>query len=432
MEGAKNKRLIEWIKTALIALLAASALFLGWQTGLFNDFFGAIPVFGNFAKLVKGAAGTGSSNPGGATFMEAARPLTIVITNEQGERYGVRYDTVARNAVYERTISILGETLGSASEPIEISEMEWRAALSESGIYYEYLLPVKLSVLGGWLGARLPETAGDASIRRVCIAFGEERSRVYYQDSDSSRFFAATTALSAGKMQELDIYSPNEARFAFETGISAAENAPYALIMQGNEYSDIHADSAGSAETLLDITRDAMGHSNEIFTLFYPGDGSLGYLGTQFNIRVDAFDRVIYRNTDNSASNGVPQASTESEMIERARIIAADTIGAIESGAEIFYETLEYSAGGSCSVYFGYYIAGGCIYLYDDGYAARITFTGGIVSEMELRFRSYTLSGEYTNLPPERLALAAAGGEFMLCYYDTGTERLHPAWVRNS
>ena len=430
MDGTKRKMVLEWVKTALIVLLAASALLLGRQTELFTDFFSLIPVFGNVAKLVKGTAGTGSSNPGGASFIEAARPLTIVITNEQGERYGARNDILARNAVYERTVSIFGETLGSASEPMEIGEMEWRTALSGAGVYYEYLLPVKLSILGGWLGIRLPETVGDASVRRVCVAFGEDRSRVYYQDSDSDRFFVAITASSAVKMQELDIYSPNGAQFAFETGISASESAPYVLILQGNEYSDIRADSAGNMEMLLGITQDAMGHGNEIFTPYYPGDGALGRLGTQFNIRVDEFDRVVYRNTDSSPADNAPPASTENEMIERARVIVAGTLGAIESGAEVFYETLEYGASGSCSVYFGYYIAGGRIHLYEDGYAARITFSGGIVSEAELKYRSYALTGEYTKLPPERQALVAAGGEFTLCYYDTGAERMQPAWVR--
>ena len=427
--GVKGKRAFEWVKTALIVLLAASALILGWQTELFNDFLSVIPLFGNVAKLVKGASGPGSSNPSGVSFKEAARPLTIVITNEQGERFGVRYDTVLRNAVYERTVSILGETLGSASEPTEISETEWRTALSGSGVYFEYLMPVKLSILGGWFGVRLPDVVGDVSVRRVCVAFGEDRSSMYYQDFYSGQFFVAITASSAGKMQELDLYSPNGALFAFETDINTAETAPYILILQGNDYPDIHADSAGSAETLLEITLDAMGRSNEISTSYNPVDGILGRVGAQFNIRVDAFDRVRYRNTDSSLPNGTSPALREEEMIERARVIVADTMGKIESGAEIFYESIEYGVGGTCSVYFGYYIAGGCIFLYEDGYAAKVTFSEGLVSEIELRFRAYSQSGEYTKLPPERLALAAAGGEFTLCYYDVGGERLQPSWI---
>ena len=117
----KSKRFVEWFKTGLIVLLIASALLLGWQTKVFNEFFSAIPFFSNIAELVRGATSTGSTETGGASFTEATRPLVIVITNERGERYGARYDTGARNSVYDRTSSIMGEALGSASTPSEIN-----------------------------------------------------------------------------------------------------------------------------------------------------------------------------------------------------------------------------------------------------------------------------------------------------------------------
>ena len=432
MEGTKNKKFIEWIKTTLIVLLTASALLLGWQTKVFNDFFSVIPLFGNVAELVRGAAGAGSSEPGGVSFMEATRPLVIVITDEHGERYGAKYDTDERNSVYYRTSSILGDALGSASSPLEISENEWRIALSGLGVYFEYLLPVRLSILDGWLGASLPDAMGDASVRRVFVAFDEEMSRVYYQDFDSGLFFVAETASSAGKAQELEIYSTNGALFAFETGVNAAENAPYVLIMPGSDYSDVLVFSAGSADVLLDLVLDAMGHSNDIYSSYYPNNGMLGRVGTQFNIRVDTFERVFYRQTDNSPSDSEEQLSGDNEMIERARAIVADTIGKIDSDAEIFYESMVYGENGSRSLFFGYYIAGGRIYLYEDGYAARITFTDGIVTEVELNFRCFSQNGEYTSLLPERLALASAGGEFILCYYDTGAELLQQMWVHHN
>ena len=428
----KGKRLIEWLKTGLIVLLTASALFFGWQTKVFNDLFSVIPLFGNVANLVRGASGAGSAEPGRASFLEAARPLVIVITDEQGERYGVKYDTGERNAVYNRTSSILGDALGSASSSIEITESEWRDALSCRGVYFEYLLPLKLSILDGWLGAPLPDAMGDVSVRRVFVAFGEDKSMVYYQDSDSGLFFVAETASSAGKAQELDIYTANNAQFAFETGIGAADDAPYVLIMPVRDYADVLATSAGSADELLDIVIDAMGHSNEIYSEFYPSEGVLGRIGTQFSIRADAIDRVVFRNTDYLPANSQGQSPGDNEIIERARIIVADTIGSIDSGAEVFYESIEYGAEGMRTVFFGYYIAGGRIHLFDEGYAARITFAGGVVTEAELNFRSFSQSGEYTSLLPERQALASAGGEFILCYYDTGAERLQPMWVHYS
>ena len=429
MNSIKGKRVAEWVKTVLIALLTASALLLGWQTRLFNDFFSAIPLFGGVAALGRGSVGTGATESGGAALIEAARPLIIVITNEEGDRYGVKYDTLARDIAYDRTSGILREALGFASEALEISEDEWRAALLRPGVYFEYATPVKLSVLDGWLDARIPGTIGEVSLRRVFVAFGGDKSRIYYQNNDNGLFFASDTASSSGKTQELEMYTANGAQFAFETGIGASENAPYILILPGNDYYDVQAAAAGSVEELLDKVFHAMGHSDETYTDYYESDGALVRVGTQFNISADARGRVKYRRTDIYPLNGAEQTLSEGEAIENARIVVADTIGSLESGAEVFFESLEYGGGNTWSVFFGYYIAGGRIHLYEDGYAARIIFTEGSITEIEVKLRSFTLGGEVTRLPSEKLVLAAAGGEFMLCYSDTGAEKLQPAWV---
>lgn len=424
---SKAKRALEWAKTLIIVLLSTSAILLAWQTGLFNDYLAALPLFGSVADLMRGA--TGVTEPGGAAIKEAARPFSIVITNEEGGRHGVRYDIDARDAIYESTSSILVEALGSASAPAEISEVEWRSALSGAGVFYEYVTPVRLSVLDGWLGARMTDTVEDARLRRVFVAFGEDRSRLYYQEHDSGIFYGADTASAAGKTQGLETYAANGAVFAFETGITGSENAPYMLIMPGIDHPDVRAASVGSSETLLQIAISAFGHENETYTTYYLGADTLVCVGTQFNIRIFTDGRVMYRRTDIPAPDEEPRDPGKSELIEMARIIVADSVGETCGSADVVFESFE-SDGDAAYVTFGYYIAGGRVFLYEDRHAAKITITYGMVTESELFFGNFTFTGEYTRLPPERQALAAAGGEFMLCYSDTGTEILQPFWVK--
>jgi len=431
----KSKRVVEWIKTALIVLLTASAMLLGRRTGLFNDFFRTIPFFGSVAELMRGS--TGTAQRGSATIKEAARPLTVVITSEEGGRCGMKYDTDARNDAYDRTSSIFGEALGSASNPSEVSESEWREALTGPGVFYEYVVPVRLSVLAGWVEARMPETLDDILIRRIFLAFGEDRSRIFYEDIARNLFFGADTASAAGKALELATYSANEAVFAFETGIKAAENAPYMLIVSEREHPAVRVASAGNAEELLEIALAAFDHINEGYTTYYDSRGTLVCVGTQFNIRVDTNGGVRYRRTDGLPPEGVqPERSEQtlgiSEMIEYARTITADTVGGNCGDAEVFFESAEDGADGSCTVSFGYYIAGGRLHLQGDGHAAIITFRSGIVVDIELYFRDYSLTDELSRLLPGRLAFAAAGGEFLLCYPDNGQETLLPVWVRYS
>ena len=425
----KNRKKTELFKSALILLLTVSALLLGWQTKLFNDFFGSIPLFGSVAELVRGTASTVETN--GAPIKEAARPLVIVITDEQGEHFAVKYDTDWRNAVYDRTSSIIGEALGSALMVSEISEAEWREALLGHGVYFEYVFPVRLSVLGGWLGSPMPDLALEAPIRRLCVVFGEERNRLYFQDANSGQFYGAETASAAAKAQELEIYSPNSAIFAFQLGTAGSESAPYMMIFPGRSYHpDVRADSVGSATELLEITRDAMGHANESTMIFPEGEGALRCIGTNFNLRADLFGRVTYRRLDDLTPYAVRLALSEGDLIERARIVVAETIGAFSGGAEVFFESVDFETAGYGSVYFGYYIAGGRVHLQNDMYAAKVTIANGIVTLLELNFLNFAFSGEYSRLLPEVQALAARNGEFILSYSDIGAEILQSSWLK--
>ena len=422
-----TKRTVERLKTIIIFVLLTSMVLLGWRTKLFNDFFSTINIFGTASKTSKGTSKTEISR---TTVREAARPLCVVITGADGGRCGIKYDTDARNAIYDRTCGIFGEALGSASNIAEISETEWREALSGSSIYYGYTIPIKLSILGTWLGAKVDQ---ETMIRRIFITFNEEKNKLYYQDFESGIFFVADTASTAGKTQELDIYSANDARFAFETNIKAAANAPYLLIMPNSEHSCVTASSSGSAVDLLDTALTVFGHSNESYTKpFIDGNGTLNCIGTQFTMSVDSSGGMMYRRSEISPPTHALQPLGESDMIETARAIVSETINATSGGAEAFYESIEYISDDTCSVIFGYYIAGGRIILHDDKYAARITFKLGSVSDVELNFRKFATSADRMNLLPEKQALAAARGEFILCYSDSGTETIPPFWLNRS
>jgi hypothetical protein len=197
------------------------------------------------------------------------------------------------------------------------------------------------------------------------------------------------------------------------------------IMPTGSDHPNVRATAAGTTVGLLDITLAAMGHGNETYTAFPGTDGAQVRVGTQFNISVDPRGRVLALQPP-----GQHQTLDEGEMIELARAIAADTIGAMCGAAEVFFDSLEYGEGDSCTLFFAYYIAGGSVLLIEEGHAARIRFVSGTVTEIELNFRHYSLTEEQTRLLPEVQALAAAGGEFMLSYADTGAGLLHPYWAK--
>ena len=419
-----RRKIIEWAKTTLIVILTMSMVLLGWHTQLFNDVAASIPLFGNFTGLGRA---TPTVEIGEAIVMEAARPLIIVITYEDGERFGAKYDTDIRNEVYAWTSGIIGEALGSAAAFQEISQEQWREAISAPGVFFEYFSPVWLSVLNSWLGARLAYIEEDILLRRIFVAFGDDSNRIYLQDIQSGNFYAAQTASFARKAQELETLRENGARFAFEIGSAGSERAPYMLILPGVKHPVVTANSASSAEEILYIVRNAFGHGREADRRYFDDD-TLVSIGVNFNIRVQPCGTVLYRRTDRPQVDSA--IFSDSQVIEQARIAIAETIVRTSAGAEVFFEYLKHVDDDSRLVTFGYYIAGGRIRLIDDMPAARLFVSGGIVMEAELKFRSFSVSGEeYTELLPEILILAAAGGEFILNFSDTGLDEITPVWI---
>ena len=422
-----SRKTIELIKTILILLLALNGLFLAWRTGLFSDAIAAFPLIGNVAQFMRPT--TSPEEPRATITQEAARPISIVITNEQGERFGVRSDTARKNSIYDSVVSIMGEAIGSASNFDEISAQQWREALSGPSVLFEYITPMNLQILIEWFGSGTSEIDEDAYVRHIFISFGEDRSRLYFRQYPSGRYFGADTASTAGKAQELSNYLPNGALFAFEIGDMGHDNAPYQLILPGTYHPDIRSDIASSQQEMLETALNVFGHYAEgLPTTYTSGDAIVG-VGTQFNIRVSQDGQVLYRRTGAPEADVIEPDFTLSELIELARVIVENSVGEKSGEAEVKFEAIRY-VDGIYTVYFGYYIAGGRVYLHEDRHAAVIAVASGIVIDAELNFRSFFLSGDYTRLLPERQALAAAGGEFILSYSDTGQELIHPAWAR--
>ncbi|MCL1835868.1 MAG: hypothetical protein FWG48_06860 [Oscillospiraceae bacterium] len=423
----KTKKAVEGVKTALIAVLIAGAVFLGGKTGLFNDMLSALPFFSGEAPAVVSAS---RAEEGGLPAKEAARPLCIVITDAAGERYGVKYDTVSRNAIYDRTSSIFGEALGSASGFSQVSEEAWREALSGAGIYYEYIVPVEFPVLNAWLGVRANDSGEGTRVRQLLVAFGGGKNALYYRDSDSGAFYSADTASSAVITEELELHSANDVMFAYETGARAAGLSPYMLLTSELAHSELSAVQGASAEELLEIALGAIGHADEAYTApFLNSEGTLTCVGEQFDISVTRDGAVSYRRSVIPRAEEGRRAPTSGELIEKARVIVSDIFGVLPNEAELFFESCDFSSSQICSVTFGYYIAGGRIHLREEGYAAKLTFREGALLNADVRVRSYSATEEQAQLLPEMLALAAAGGEFILCYSDSGQERLQPFWA---
>src|SRR5699024_4367223 len=142
-----KRRLLGLGQDLLILVLVVSAVMLAGGSGLL-DFAGDIS--GGVLGMPSG------QNQGGQKeYTAAAEPLSMMLTPEAGAHCGVMYSQEELYSAYDRFSATLAEALGSSGEPEQISEEEWRAALNETGVFFDFYCDFQLSSLGICLGTEI-------------------------------------------------------------------------------------------------------------------------------------------------------------------------------------------------------------------------------------------------------------------------------------
>jgi hypothetical protein len=418
----------EKLKNALIIILILSAVVLGWQSRLFGNTSGDLNVLTSFLAGRAGAPPDPDRAAAETQTREAARPITAAATNGAGLHYGARYDMQALDALYERSVLAMSEAFDTAAPPYKIDEYAWRKALLSQGIYFEYLTPVKISVLAGWLGTEITADWGEMETRRLCVG---GIVRLFFQQSGTGHFFAANTSVDDSLEQVTEALDVNSAVFAFEVDGAPAPRDPYALLMPDvTLHRVVYADNPLDDEAVVSRALEDLGITDQ---LSYPdpdGSGAKTYIDNEFTLKFNPVDgTAIFRLRETGGQPGKPL--TEGEIIETARRAVAGTIARYCGDAVVCYESISADSDGGYKVRFRYIVAGGVVQLYRDGAAAVVTVRGGKVTEMTLRYRSYSVSDEQEALMPELQVSAASDGPFVLCYPDSGGSwvRLGPCWV---
>lgn len=409
-------RLKEPAKSLLILLLAASALYLAWQTGLFS---GLLPQNSPEGSVSIGGEGALPS------YTRAAWPCAAAITGDNGLRYGVKYDDSAMEQLYSQLSVPLGETLGSSEAPARISEKTWWKALSRGSAYLEYENPQSLSVLALWLGTEAGALEG-RSARRLLLVPGEGELTLLLFQNEAGQFYRCNTkATWASVRSSMSSFLPNGAGFARE--LEALEDCePYSLILEQlpeltllQSYPGALDSCAAQAARLFSVPMNS-GSS-------YPeADGTQVYLGEYGSLRLSPEGAVIYRYEE-----GAPLCATEALQIEQSRQLLEQLHEAFRREEQLLFVG-SWAQGDVTTVYFDYR-AGSLPVQLESGHAAWCQFRDGLLQEVGIYPRSYAKAAEAAALLPEMQASAAAGSilpgsEARLVYPDPGGESLSPVW----
>ncbi|MDR1298901.1 MAG: hypothetical protein LBJ84_01450 [Oscillospiraceae bacterium] len=426
--GGIKPRAAETIKNAAIALLTISAIIFGWRTVVSGTSADPDAISEFFAQILGGGRAPGRSGDEARESPADERPLCIVITNESGERFGAKYDAAQLELVYGRTSSVFGEAFSSASGFGPADAGEWRGALDRPGIYYAYPSGVSIEMLDAWFGTNMSPVGGasELDVRRMCVAFGRERDRLLFQDA-AGGFYGADTASLGEQPQIVGLFGGNGARFAFETDNGRSD--PYAVLMPDAAHPVIAAANPMSDSGNLDAVLAELGISNQLNSSYTDADGTTVFVSNTFTFSLDGNGDAVYRRTASAAQPASERERGQAAAVTAARAAADGILAGVCGDAALVLAGVAHAEQDAYIVSFAYSVAGGSIYVGGDGSAAEATVKDGVVTEMALVFRQYAITGETVPLLPERQAYAAAGGEFELCYFDSGGELLAPEWV---
>lgn len=419
MSNQKSKK--EKIKNIVIILLVLSAVVLGWESRLFGNSSADVGISELLNRIFQGAGDENDKKAAGAVM-----PVCIAVTDSGGVHSAVRYDMAELCRLYDKTVPILSGALHASRPPSEIDSSAWQSALTAPGVYFEYLSPVKLSVLSRLIGSEVSGGWGDIPVRCICVSYQNGKNRLLYSDCNTGKFYAANTAAPDGIESLTESIGISSSVFAFECGIQTLKN-PYCLLMPDvSTHPEIEVKNPLTNEkTQADVLAGlGVARTNSPLT----ESGALVYVENAFKVRLLSDGTVIYRLAGDAVDTS--PVLNESAAIEKAWDAVSASIGKYcGKDAYVYFDSVTRTEDNGYRVEFNYMVAGGRVRFGGDGCAATVTVKDGAITEMELRFRSFSVSDTQRELLPEIQAAAASSGTFMLAYDDVGSEKLEPVWI---
>ena len=409
------KRFKEPLKTCLILLLTASAVFMAVRGGFFSAFFPD--------KTQTSAVPTATPE----VYSAAALPAAAAVTGPEGLRCGVKYDAAALSELYEGFSAALAEALGSAEEPRPLSEERWRGLLREESLYLDYGFPMPLAAMAAWVGVSA-DRMGNAAASAILLDEGERGGvRLSFRGEDGAFYTCDTAASWATLRHQLGDYRPNGAAFAFELDRLEA-CGPYLLILER-----LPTVWAGQSE---EVREEALRAFGELFSLkpgsqnhYAEADGTLVYPGEAGTLRLGTDGRLSY-----TAAESAPDLSASAEdRIETARELLASLHAPWAGDEELVLTGLRAAEDGGFVLQFSYALNGVAVEQ-DAGPAATAEWKADGQTEFTLRPLRIRRTKEAEGLLPEKQAAAAAGSLYpgsaaRLVLQPLGVDRFAPAWV---
>lgn len=423
MKGKRRRRFREGCKTLLIVLLSCSAVFLASQTLLPS---GSRAFLSRFSQPTPTPGVLGDS----ARSAQTLQPAAFAVTWEEG-RYAVLYHQEDQEG-YTRLSALLSEALNEAAAPAPITAQQWELALTQPGVFCEYLSAMPLDSLNLWLSNQENPALAGYQAQRLCVT---ARSLYFAAPGETERYFFAPldADLSASLNYLSQRFSANGARFACEDGSYPLLRRDALVLSATPSVPRLQAEIPFGVKE--DGTPDE--NLNRILQLlsFHPQTNPLyaitgGYAITDGGETLRVTDGLItYQRTDDNSVRFPADAP-----LDATRALAEEAAGVLAGDGRLYLHDVSES-GGVTTITYSYAYRGAAIQQGAEDWCAKFTVEDGAVTALALRPRRYTVLEEQnvTLLPQEQAAAIVSGrrSSLVILYEDalSAQEQLTPFWA---
>lgn len=413
-----KERLRSILRRAAIVLLVVTAVLLLRQTEFFSS-----------ARSGPAAVETsewGSVAAANAEASAALRPRAVAVRSADGTGRASVVDGENTQQAFRRVSAFLGEALGSAGEPEEIGEAEFRDALRTENVLVDPGALYPLELLSDWLGIGAGGVRGWSG-DLLCLVVEGERVSLCFRDGAGGFYRCATAAQAETLSARIAEFQGARASFAYENPLLEGVE-PYFLVSSVMpELKTVSA--ASSAETVgMEALTASVGMNSRLVTSYYDADGTLVLNEDEKALRLSRDGTMSYRAPDTPVKAAGEDLTAAVNLAYR---LAENSAGRGCGDAEVCFAGVETQENGWYTVFFDYSLRGVPVLL-PEGRAVTVTVGDGAVRWAQAALRRYSFGEEPEAVLPALQAAAAAAAQGVetpaLVYLDAG-DHVRCDWV---
>ena len=416
-----NHKRRDRLQNALILLLSISAVFLFYLTQFGMPRFSALLL--PFAQTEESPAVTDTR----IFLQEMDWPVTVLTADSFGGRHELRLST--GDSSFTSTEALLEDSFRGELTWTECDFDAFRSAMDENSLCILLPSPIPMQVIAARLGL---SSAAQFSVSAFLFSRTEESVLLYY--SDGAQYFQSPCPITGeGLDAVIEALGGEECTLIDELESVSAPLSP--LTACGAELPQLPLLSAKTADSLFSLPSllPQFGFNAHTTSRYTEADGTEVIVESPRRLRISPGGTVYYAGDKKNAPDSFLFSSGEdlTALIGSAYHLLQDLLRPADMNTQLYLSAVQ-EEGKSCTLCFEA-MAGGLGVVADSGEpAARIVIADGAVTELSLRYRSYTVSDTAALLLPFPQALAVAsayeGMRMDLSYIDSGRDEVAPSW----